>query len=61
MKSISQYLRKKKKLNKVVLLEKVSISKALINSNISYDEFVLLNYVRKEYDNVKEEIKNLKT
>ena len=43
------------------MLEKVSISKALINSNISYDEFVLLNYVRKEYDNVKEEIKNLKT
>ena len=35
-------------------------SKALINSNISHDEFVLINNVLKEYDTT-EEIKNLKT
>ena len=38
----------------------VLISKALINSNISHDEFVLIN-VLKEYDDMKEEIKNVKT
>ena len=30
----------------------------MINSNISHDEFVLINIVLKEYDNVKKEIKN---
>ena len=30
------------------------ISKALINSNISHDEFVLINNVQKEYADMKE-------
>ena len=37
------------------------ISKALINSVVIHDEFVLTNSVQKEYDKMKEEIKNLKT
>ena len=60
--------KKKKKHDKIVLLGKsklnsveVLISKALIDSNISHDEFVLINNVRKEHDDIKEEIKNLKT
>ena len=36
----------------------VLVSKALINSNISHNEFVLVNNVLKEYDHMKEEIKN---
>ena len=32
---------------------------ALIDSNISHDEFVLTNNMLIEYDNLKEEIKNL--
>ena len=39
----------------------VSISKVLIDSAISHDEFLLANNVLKEYDNMKEDIKNLKT
>ena len=39
----------------------VLISKALINTNISHDEFVLINNVLKEYGNMKQEIKNVKT
>ena len=31
---------------------------ALINSNISHDEFVLINNVLKEYDDMKEKKKN---
>ena len=57
---------KKKKYDKIVLLAKsklnsieVLISKALIDSNISHEEFVLINNVLKEYDELKEEIKNL--
>ena len=38
----------------------VLISKALIDSNIGLDEFVLINNVLKEYD-MEEEINNLKT
>ena len=38
----------------------VLISKALIDSNISHGEFVLINVI-KEYDEMKEEINNLKT
>ena len=56
-----------KKHDKIVLLTKsklnsmdVLISKALIDSNITLDEFVLINNVLKEYD-MKEEINNLKT
>ena len=40
---------------------KVLISKALTSSVISHDEFVLINNVLKEYNEMKEEIKNLKT
>ena len=46
----------KSKLNSIVL-----ISNALTDSNIIHDEFVLINNMLKEYDNMKEEIKNLKT
>ena len=38
----------------------VLISKALIDSNISHDEFVLTNNVLKEHK-MKEEMKDLKT
>ena len=38
---------------------KVLISKALIDSIISLDEFVLINNVLKEYREMKEGIKNL--
>ena len=31
---------------------------AWINSNISHDEFVSMNNVPKEFDDIKEEIKN---
>ena len=39
----------------------VLISKALIDSNISHEEFIVINNVLKGYGNMKEEIKNLKT
>ena len=47
----------KTKVNSIEVL----ISKALINSYISHDELVLVNNVLKEYDDMKEENKNLKT
>ena len=47
----------KSKLNKIEVL----ISKTLFNSGISYDKFVLINNVVKEYKEMKEEIKNVKT
>ena len=47
----------KSKLNSLEIL----ISEALIDSNINHDEFVLKNNVLKKYDDVNEEIKNLKT
>ena len=57
----------KKKQDKIVLLPKsklnrieVLIYKALIDSVISHEEFVLINNVLKEYDSIKEEIKYLK-
>ena len=40
---------------------KVLISKALINSNIIHDEFVTVNNVLREYNEVREEIKNAGT
>ena len=46
----------KSKLNSIEVL----ISKALIDSNISHDEFVLINSVLKEYDEIKEGIQNWK-
>ena len=59
---------KKKKYDKKVLLVKsklnsieVLISKTLIDSNISHDEFVSLNNLLKEFDNMREEVRNLKT
>ena len=62
LKCISQWLREKKKHDKVELLAKsklknieVVISKALIDSNIRHDKLVLIN---KEFYDVKEEIKN---
>ena len=45
------------KLNSVEVL----IYKALMGSIISLDEFVLANNLLNEYDNMKEEIKNIKT
>ena len=58
--------KKKKKHNKIVLLAKsklnsieVLISKALIDLVIIHDEFVLINNVLKEYNEMKKEIKNL--
>ena len=60
--------KKNKKHDKIVLLAKfklnnieVLISKAFIDSVISHDEFVLINNLQKEYDKMKEEVKNLKT
>ena len=37
---------------------KVLISKSLTDSNISHDEFVSINSMLKEYEEVKGEIKN---
>ena len=37
------------------------ILKTLLYSNISYDEFVSINNALKEYDEMKEEPKNLNT
>ena len=39
----------------------IKISKALNDSVISHDEFVLINIVLEEYNEVKEKIKNLTT
>ena len=47
----------KSKLNNI----KVLISKALVDSYISHDEFILPNNMLREYDGIKEEIKSLKT
>ena len=40
---------------------KVLISKSLIDSNINHDKFVVIINVLKEYEEMKEKIKNLKT
>ena len=57
--------KKKKKRDKMIFLAKTklnsidfSISKAIIDLNISHDEFILENNVLKEFDNTKDEIKN---
>ena len=64
LKSISK---KKKKHDKIVLLAKSKLNsieflifKALIDSVITRDEFVLINNMLKEYNEMKEEIINLK-
>ena len=56
--------KKKKNHDKIVMLAKsklnrieVLISKALNDRNIIHDEFVLINNVLKEYDEMKEELK----
>ena len=43
--------------NKLDTIE-ILISKDLINSYVSHDEFVSVNNVLKEYDDTKEAIKN---
>ena len=60
--------KRKKKHDKIVLLAKSKLNNmqgliymALIDSNISHDEFVLINNVLKVYDHMKEGIKNLRT
>ena len=60
--------KKKKEHDKIALLAKpklnsieVLISKVLTDPAISHDEFVLINYVLREYSKMKEEIKNFKT
>ena len=60
-KKVQPNKKKKEEHNKIVLLAKfklnsidVLIFKALINSNISHDEFVLMNNVLKEYDDMKD-------
>ena len=57
--------KKKKKHDKIVLFAKsnlnsieVLIPKALMDSNVSHDEFVLINDVLKEFYDMKEEIKH---
>ena len=59
--------KKRKKHDKIVLLGKqkinrieVLISKALLDSTISHNEFVLINNLLKEYKEMKEEIKKIK-
>ena len=47
----------KSKMNRI----KAIIFKDLIDSNISHYQFVLINIVLKEYDDMTEEIRNLKT
>ena len=60
--------KKKKKYNKILLLVwtnlnsiDVLVSEALIDSHISHDEFVSVNNLLKECDDMKEEDKNLKS
>ena len=60
--------KKKKKPDKIVFFPKytlnsieVLISKAFIDSLISNDKFVLINNVVSKYNEMKEEIKSLKT
>ena len=57
--------KKRKKHDKIVFLTKselnnieVLISRALIDSNISHNEFVLMKHVLKEFYDIKEEIEN---
>ena len=66
IKKYKSIIKKKKETdNKIVLLAKsilnsikVLVSKALIDSNISHDEFVLINNVLKEFYDTEEEIKS---
>ena len=66
IKKYKSIIKKKKKNNeKILLLAKSNlntiealISKVLADSNVSHDEFVLINNVMKEFYDLKEEIKN---
>ena len=64
IKKYKSIIKKMKKNDKTVLLAKsklnkidILISKTLIDSNISHDEFVLINNMLKEFCDMKEEIK----
>ena len=68
IKKFKWIIKKKKTHNKIVPLAnsklnsiEVLISKALIDSVICHDKFILINDVIKEYNKIKEELKNLKT
>ena len=68
IKKYKSIIKKKKKNHEIVLLGKVKldtievlISKALIDSYISHDEFVSVNNMLREYNEMKEEIKNPET
>ena len=63
---IKKKKRKRKKHDKKVLLVKAKLNstevlvyKALIDSNISHDQFVLINNALKEYDDMIKEIKTI--
>ena len=66
IKRYKSIIKKKKRIHdKIVLLAKsqqngidLSISKALIDSNISHDEFILINNMLKEFYDMKKKIKN---
>ena len=68
IKNYKSIIKKKKKYDKIVFLAESKlnsieglISKALNDSVISHDEFVLINNVLKEYNEMKESIKSLNT
>ena len=68
IKKYKSIIKKEKRKHDKVLLAKsklisieVLISKALIYLVIRHDEFILINDVLKEYNEMKEKIKNLKT
>ena len=68
LQSKSQFKKKKKKHDKLVLLAKsklntieILISKDVIDSYVSHDEFALVYNVLREYYEMKEETKNHET
>ena len=65
IKKVIKKKKKKKEHDKIIFQEKLStlkvlISRGLIDSYISRDRFVLVNKMLREYDDMKEETKNLK-
>ena len=68
IKNCMSIIKKKKKHDRIVLLGKkelhtikVLVSKVLIDLYINQDNFVSVNNVLREYNEMKKEIKNLKT
>ena len=64
IKKYKSIIKKKKKHDKILSFAKSKlssvefcISKTLIDSNITHEEFVLINNVPKEFDDLKKEIK----